>query len=70
MRSTALLGRVVGTEELTVAGSLRTRFIGVPARLVNCSGHLTLRMPENWLWAEGFIRSLRRLRALPTYTLG
>jgi hypothetical protein len=70
IRWTAILGAVVSTEELTVARSLRTRFIGVPARLVNRSGVWVLRMPKYWPWAEGFIRALRRLRALPTYTPG
>ncbi len=52
LRWTAILGGVVASEELTVARSMRTRLIGIPARLVNRSGNSVLRMPEYWPWAD------------------
>lgn len=70
MRWTAVLGGVVEHNELSVARSLRTRFIGVPALLVNCSGAWILRMPEHWPWATPFIHALQKVRALPSYVPG
>ncbi len=60
LRWTAILGGVVASEELTVARSMRTRLIGIPARLVNRSGNSVLRMPEYWPWADAFLRALRQ----------
>ncbi len=70
LRWTAILGGVVASEELTVARSMRTRLIGIPARLVNRSGNSVLRMPEYWPWADAFLRALRRVRAVPAYAPG
>jgi len=45
--------------------TMRTRLIGLAATLVNRSRQLTLRLPENWPWAERFTATLTALRALP-----
>ena len=65
VRWTTLLGEITPTDHFTVARSVRTRFISVPARLVNRSGSPTLRAPEQWPWREAFTRALDLLRALP-----
>ncbi len=65
MRWTAVLGELVEDDEsLVVARTLRTRYIAVPARLVNHSGRPTLRMPERWPWAVKFTKALFNLRAV------
>jgi Transposase DDE domain group 1 len=65
IRWTARLGDVTPDGELTVARTIRTRFIALPGRLVNRSGTHTLRLPSRWPWANTFITALGRLRALP-----
>lgn len=69
IRWTAILGGV-NTEELTVARTIRTRLIAIPARLVNRSGVQILRMPKHWPWSDPFLHALGRLRALPTHPPG
>jgi Transposase DDE domain group 1 len=65
MRWTAALGELVEPgEHLVVARTLRTRYVAVPARLVNRSGRPTLRMPERWPWALKFTTALTNLRAV------
>ena len=64
IRWTAVLGRLTPTDELTVAATVRTRFLSVPGRLVNHSGALTLRAPQRWPWAPNFLRCLSLLREL------
>jgi hypothetical protein len=64
-RWTATLGGTRHGDEFTVARTLRTRLIAVPARLVNHAGTPTWRGPLNWPWAELFTRALGQLRALP-----
>ena len=64
MRWTALLGEITPPRELVVARTLRTRFLSVPARLVNRSGVRTLRAPSKWPWAEAFTRAVGLLRSL------
>jgi hypothetical protein len=64
-RWTAALGGIRSGDELTVARTLRTRLIAVPARLVNHAGTTRWRGPLNWPWAELFTRALTHLRALP-----
>lgn len=61
--STALGG--IATGELVVAKTIRRRYLNVPARLVNRSGRLTLRLPARWPWAQPFETALGALRALP-----
>jgi PII-like signaling protein len=64
-RWTALAGDVHPDNQLTVAATLRTQLIAVPARLVNHAGTPTLRGPLYWPWADTFTRALRQIRALP-----
>jgi hypothetical protein len=65
MRWTALLGDITPEDHLTVARTVRTRFLSVPGRLVSRSGRPTLRAPLEWPWADAFSRALDLLRALP-----
>jgi hypothetical protein len=65
VRWTAMLGQLIPKDRFTVARTVRTRFIAVPARLVNHSGVPTLRAPLDWPWRHGFTRALNLLRALP-----
>jgi hypothetical protein len=64
-RWTALTGDIHRAAQLTVAATLRTQLIAVPARMVNHAGTPTLRGPLNWPWAAQLTRALRNLRALP-----
>ena len=64
VRWTATLGQPSPLDQRTVARTVRTRLIAVPARLVNRAGTLTLRGPAHWPWAQLFERRLARLRAL------
>lgn len=64
LRWTATLGGI-STNELIVAKTFRRRYLNIPARLVNRSGRLTLRLPARWPWAEPFTTALDTLRALP-----
>ena len=61
----ATLGGIRHLDELTVARTVRTRLIAVPARLVNHAGTPRWRGPLNWPCAQGFTRALTHLRALP-----
>jgi hypothetical protein len=63
IRWSATIGEPV--ETLTVARTVRTRILAVPARIVNRSGVLTLRAPARWPWADQFARRLATIRALP-----
>ncbi len=65
IRWTAMLGGITSEEQLTVARTVRTRFLSVPGRLVSRSGRPTLRTPLEWPWAGAFERALTLLRALP-----
>jgi len=65
VRWTAMLGGTTPAGELTVAATLRARFVAVPGRLVSSSGVPTLRCPQGWPWREQFGRALERLRSLP-----
>jgi len=60
----ATLGGIRHLDELTVARTLRTQLIAVPARLVNHAGTPTWRGPLNWPGADPFTRALTNLRAL------
>jgi Transposase DDE domain group 1 len=55
-------------EALTVARTVRVQLIALPARIVNRSGRLTLRLPARWPWAERFNTRLQAIRALPIPT--
>jgi hypothetical protein len=65
LRWTSLLGGVVTAGTGTVALTVRTQLLAVPARLVNRSGAKTLRMPASWPWADTFDRALNKLRVIP-----
>jgi hypothetical protein len=64
LRWAALLGGVVDEGTGVVARTVRTRFLVLPARLVNRSGTPTLRTPARWPWAGAFERALGKLRAI------
>ena len=64
IRWTATLGDITPEDQLTVARTIRTRLIAVPARLVNRSGIPTLRLPTRWPWRTMFTHALHQLRAL------
>ena len=64
IRWTTTVGRAGPVTELTVARTVRTQLIAMPARLVNRSGTPTLRCPTDWPWARQFAEILTRLRAL------
>ena len=65
VRWSALMGGVVREGAGVVARTVRTQLLAVPGRLVNRSGAPTLRMPEQWPWADTFERALGRLRVIP-----
>jgi len=68
IRWTATIGEPEPIRELTVARTLRTRLIAIPARIVNRSGSVVLRGPKNWPWSEWFHRRLDALRLLEPQT--
>jgi len=63
IRWTATIG-IAPSGHATVARTVRTRLIAVPARLVNLAGTMTLRGPLDWPWAAWFCRRLECLRGL------
>jgi hypothetical protein len=67
LRWTGLAGGIVEADRLTVARTMRTRFLNVPGRLVNRAGRWVLRGPERWPWGEAWTTALARLRAVPYY---
>jgi hypothetical protein len=68
IRWTVRLGNVHPDDRLTVARTIRTRLIALPGRIVNRSGQHTLRLPNNWPWAQQFLTALKQLRTLPQLT--
>ena len=65
VRWCAMLGEITPKDHLTVARTVRTRFLSIPARLVSTGGRPTLRAPLEWPWANVFERAIELLRALP-----
>ena len=65
IRWTVIVGLPRPVDELTVARTVRTCLLGVPGRLVNRAGRMTLRCPSDWPWAGWSKRTLEALRALP-----
>jgi hypothetical protein len=55
-------------DQLTVARTVRTQLLNLPARIVNRSGRSTLRLPARWPWADQFHRRLATIRDLPAPT--
>jgi Transposase DDE domain group 1 len=49
-------------------GTLRFRFLSVPARLVHHARRKVLRIPPDWPWAQAITLAWNRLQALPTPT--
>jgi Transposase DDE domain group 1 len=68
IRWTARLGDIHPDGQLTVTRSVRAQVLALPARLVNRSGRVVLRLPERWPWAVSFTKALGRIRALPLVT--
>lgn len=68
IRWTARLGSVHPHSQLTVARTIRTRLLALPARLVNHSRRRVLRLPARWPWATEFRTALDRVRSLPQLT--
>jgi len=66
IRWTATIGEPI--EALTVARTVRVQLVALPARVVNRSGRLTLRLPARWPWADRFTARLQSIRALPAPT--
>jgi hypothetical protein len=67
-RWTARLGAIGDRGCLTVAATVRRQLFAVPGRLVNRSGRLTLRFPQQWPWEVAFLGALGRIRSLPLIT--
>lgn len=67
-RWTARLGDVHPADQLTVTGTVRTRLLALPGRLVNRSRRWILRLPARWPWATTFHTALNRIRSLPLTT--
>jgi hypothetical protein len=65
IRWTVTMGVRRPVDQLTVARTVRTCLLGVPGRLVNLAGRMTLRCPVDWPWAGWFTRRLSALRSLP-----
>ncbi|HEY2562892.1 MAG TPA: hypothetical protein VGI44_04210 [Acidimicrobiales bacterium] len=65
VRWTAMLRGITPEEQLTVARTVRTRFLSLHGRLVSRSGRPTLRAPLEWPWAKSFEGALMFPRALP-----
>ncbi len=64
IRWTNILGGTRVDDELTVTRTIRTRYVAVPARLVNRAGRPTLRLPTQWPWRTTFTLALQQLRSL------
>jgi hypothetical protein len=63
VRWVQLLG--VTSPVLVVAKTLRRRLLAIPGRLTRSARRWTLHLPTGWPWAEQFLATLRRLRAIP-----
>ena len=64
-RWAAQLGGLHPEDQLTVARTIRNRFLALPGRLVNRSGRHVLRLPSRWPWATQFTQALDQIRTLP-----
>ena len=52
-------------DRLTVGRTVNNRLLGVPGRIVNRAGRITLRLPARWPWATAYQNTLTDIRALP-----
>ena len=68
LRWTVTIGQPGPVDRLSVARTVRTRLLAVPARLVNRAGALRLRGPLDWPWAQWFVTRLAVLRTLQPST--
>jgi hypothetical protein len=68
IRWAVTIGQPEPIQERTVARTIRTRLIAVPARLVNHAGTPLLRGPLNWPWGQWFQQRLQILRCLQPST--
>jgi len=66
IRWTAALG--LRQPGLTVAKTVRRRYLGVPGRITRAARRLILHLPVGWPWRHRFTAALDRLRALPAPT--
>ena len=64
IRWTSILGGVRPDDELTVARTMRTRYVAIPGRLLNRGGRPTLRLPTQWPWRDTFALALQQLRGV------
>lgn len=65
VRWSTQLGDTHDDDTLTVARTVRTQLIAVPARIVRPGGQPVMRLPQHWPWAQHFTTALDALRALP-----
>ena len=68
LRWSARLGEITTAGTFVASATMRTRFISIPARLVNASGRITLRGPRHWRWADELLHALGALRSLQPAT--
>jgi hypothetical protein len=59
---------VIGLPQTTIraARTVRRRLLTLPGRLTTSARRRTLHLPARWPWQHDFIRTLARIRALPT----
>ena len=55
-------------ERLIATDTLRRRYLRTPGRFSRSARRLTLHLPTNWPWAEEFVSSLAKLRAVVLVT--
>ena len=60
-------GLTAETVALTVA-TLRTKLVGMPARVVRSARTIKLRFPRNWPWKDAYDTALTTIRAIPAPT--
>ncbi|HEX6255811.1 MAG TPA: IS1380 family transposase [Euzebyales bacterium] len=63
-RWTAILGGLVAPGRLTVAKTLRRRYLTIPGRITRSARRLTLHLPVDWPWRDAFMQALSRLRRI------
>jgi hypothetical protein len=61
-RWTATLGGLVTPGRLTVAKTMRRRYLTIPGRITRSARRLTLHLPTMWPWRAAFVEALSRLR--------
>ena len=51
--------------QLVCGRTIRTRWFGIPGRVVNHQGRHILRLPARWPWEHVYLTTLANLRWLP-----